>query len=178
MSPGQVKKLELSRLSHEFQSLTPEFCTCLAQAGAICLEDQGHSNGVDLTINGEFNDVFQIYWPVITDQMRRTWKDEEVATEHGAYGIAFLLILDLTGFTVIERSRKGPGFDYWLGDNNGILFQNKARLEVSGIRRGDDGSIRMRINKKVKQTSVSDGFYSAYIVIVEFSRPISQIVKK
>lgn len=93
MTLEHVKKLELVRLSQEIHCLTPEFGSCLAQAGAICLEDQGHSNGVNLTINGEFNRIFALHWPAITNQMRRTWKDEEVATEHGAYGIAFLLIL-------------------------------------------------------------------------------------
>jgi hypothetical protein len=47
-----------------------------------------------------------------------------------------MLIRQLTQFTVIERSRKGTGFDYWLGseDEAGELpFQNKVRLEVSGI---------------------------------------------
>jgi len=42
---------------------------------------------------------------------------------------------------VIERSRKGTGFDYWLGsaDEVGELpFQNKVRLEVSGIGKADD----------------------------------------
>ncbi|AEB08507.1 hypothetical protein [Desulfobacca acetoxidans] len=178
MTLEDVEKLELTRLCQEIHYLTPEFGSCLMQAGAICLEDQGHFVGVNLTINGEFNRIFALYWPAVTDQMRRTWQDEEVATEHGAYGIAFLLILDLTGLTVIERSIKGTGFDYWIGDDSGELFQNKARLEVSGIRRGDDSSIKARVKKKIKQTQISDGFNSAYIVVVEFSRPISQIVKR
>lgn len=178
MTLEHVKKIELSRLCKEIHYLTPEFGSCLAQAGAICLEDQGHSNGVNLKINGEFNSIFELDWPAVTDQMRRTWKDEEVATEHAAYGIAFLLIIDLTGLTIIERSRKGTGFDYWIGTDNGDLFQNKARLEVSGIRRGDDSSIKARVKKKIMQTETSDGFNSAYIVVVEFSRPISQIVKR
>lgn len=178
MTSEHAIKLELNRLGQEFHYLTSEFGTCLAHAAAICLEDQGHSDRVNLTVNGEFNRTFEIFRPSVTDQMRRTWNDEQVATEHGAYGIAFLLILDLTGLTVIEKSRKGPGFDYWVGEDNGDLFQNKTRLEVSGIRRGNDISMRARMREKIKQTEISDGFYPAYIVVVEFSRPISQIVKK
>ena len=43
-------------------------------------------------------------------------------------------------YTVIHRSRKGTGFDYWLGDEKNedeLPLQSKARLEVSGIRRAD-----------------------------------------
>lgn len=66
----------------------------------------------------------------------RCWNDEEFTTEQAAYGIAFLIIRELTDLTVIERSRKGTGFDYWLGTttDEGQPFKNKVRLEVSGIR--------------------------------------------
>ncbi|MEC4819430.1 MAG: hypothetical protein SAK29_40100 [Scytonema sp. PMC 1069.18] len=77
--------------------------------------------------------------------MRRFNADTEVATEYGAYGIAALLMPYLTGLTVIERSIKGKslGFDFWLGsiDDPNTLFQRKARLEVSGIRKGSQNII-------------------------------------
>ncbi|MFN6464941.1 MAG: hypothetical protein RMZ41_024410 [Nostoc sp. DedVER02] len=51
-----------------------------------------------------------------------------------------MLIRQLTEFTVIERSRKGTGFDYWLGseeETGELPFQNKVRLQVPGIRKAD-----------------------------------------
>jgi hypothetical protein len=54
---------------------------------------------------------------------------------------------------VVERSRRGTGFDYWLGkkgDNNQLPFQNAVRLEVSGIRKGDDGKIKARAKQKLE----------------------------
>ncbi|MDZ8138567.1 MAG: hypothetical protein RM049_25205 [Nostoc sp. DedQUE04] len=87
----------------------------------------------------------------------------------------------MTQFTVIERSRKGTGFDYWLGseDEAGELpFQNQVRLEVSGIRKADDNRIRARVKQKIEQTNPSDGEFPAYVIIVEFSRPLSFIVEK
>jgi hypothetical protein len=109
------------------------------------------------------------------------WNDQEFTTEQAAYGIAFMLIRQLTQFTVIERSRKGTGFDYWLGseDEAGELpFQNKVRLEVLGLRKADDSRVRARIKQKIEQTNPSDGEFPAYIIIVEFSRPLSFIVEK
>ncbi|MDZ8054165.1 MAG: hypothetical protein RMX68_017240 [Aulosira sp. ZfuVER01] len=91
------------------------------------------------------------------------------------------LCVYVTKFIVIERSRKGTGFDYWLGseDTAGELpFQNKVRLEVSGIRKADNSRIRARIKQKIEQTNPSDGKFPAYIIVVEFSRPQSFIVEK
>lgn len=71
--------------------------------------------------------------------MQRCWNDQEYTTEQAAYGIALLLLSKLTEFTVVERSRKGTGFDYWLGkptDSSDLPFQKSMRLEVSGIRQG------------------------------------------
>ncbi len=92
-----------------------------------------------------------------------------------------MLLDKLTDFTVIERSRRGTGFDYWLGikdETQELPFQNKVRLEVSGIRRGDDTRIRARVKQKIEQTNPSDGALPTYIVVVEFSRPLSWIVHK
>ncbi|MEB3337992.1 MAG: hypothetical protein VKJ46_11045, partial [Leptolyngbyaceae bacterium] len=90
--------------------------------------------------------------------------------------------LKLTNLTVIERSRKGTGFDYWLGiqDSASILpFQRMARLEVSGIRKGHQGQINARVKQKTEQTRPSDAQgLPAYIIVVEFSRPISIISAK
>ena len=113
--------------------------------------------------------------------MLRCWNDQEYATEQAAYGIAFMLIGKMTNFTVIERSRRGTGFDYWLGIKDETLelpFAKKVRLEVSGIRRGDDSRIKARVKQKIEQTNLSDGVLPAYIVVVEFSRPLSWIVQK
>ncbi|MDX2098874.1 MAG: hypothetical protein SFW36_13950, partial [Leptolyngbyaceae cyanobacterium bins.59] len=103
-------------------------------------------------------------------------------TEQAAYGIAFLLILQLTNLTVIERARKGTGFDYWLGAQNAsapLPFQRMARLEVSGIRKGNRGQIQARVKQKMEQTRVSDAQgLPAYIIVVEFSQPISIISAK
>ncbi len=92
-----------------------------------------------------------------------------------------MLIDKLTPYTVIERSRKGTGFDYWLStkdETDALPFQNKVRLEVSGIRRGNDSRVRARVKQKIEQTNPSDGVLPAYIIVIEFSRPLSFITEK
>lgn len=172
------KKLVITKLKEGLPAITPAFGAALAEACAVCLSQQGYIQGIELKIEGEFTTVFQLYWQEVTEQMLRCWNDSEYTTEQAAYGIAFLVIQELTDYTVIERSRRGTGFDYWLGKNNELPFQNAVRLEVSGIRKGDDSRIKARVKQKLEQVSPTDGTLPAYIVIVEFSNPLVFIVKK
>jgi hypothetical protein len=175
-------KFLLSSLSQGLPGVTPSYGQTLAEAGSVCFEDQGHQSGVSLLIEGDYHANYDIFWNNVTPQMLSCWNDEEYTTEQAAYGIAFLLILELTPNTIIKKSRKGTGFDYWLGnkgDTANLLFQNAARLEVSGIRNGDHGTIKSRIRQKLKQTVPTDKTkLPAYIIVVEFSAPVSQVVKK
>lgn len=178
---SQIKKLVVTDLQQGLPAITPAFGTTLAEACAICLTDQGHNQGVIITIKGDFTDSFQLYWQDVTDQMLRCWNDKEYTTEQAAYGIAFLVIQQLTDYTVIQRSRKGTGFDYWLGkktNSDDIPFEQTVRLEVSGIRKGNDSRIKTRVKLKVEQVSPSDGEFPAYIVVVEFSNPLAYVVEK
>ena len=84
----------------------------------------------------------------------------------------------LTEYHVVQRSWKGTGFDYWLGLKEDELFQNAARLEVSGIRQGGDKDMEKRIKQKTDQISKSDRMrLPAFVVVVEFGRPLAAVVR-
>lgn len=174
---SQIQVLNLQSFNQGLPAITPAFGAAIAEASAICLTDEAHKPGVALEVEGEFSTTFKLDWQPVTEQTRRCWNDEEYTTEQAAYGVAFLLILQLTNLTVIERSRKGTGFDYWLGtqDSTATLpFQRMVRLEVSGIRKGNRSQINARVKQKTEQTRASDAQgLPAYIIVVEFSRPIS-----
>jgi len=160
-------------------AITPAFGEYLAQAGAVCLESQGHSQGKLLSVFGKHQGTFPLTWPPITDQMLRCLNDPEEATAHGAVGIAVLLTKKIIGYSVVERSRKGTGFDYWLGESNNDLFQSMARLEVLGIRKGDKASVKCRAKQKLRQTELSDvTSLPAHIVVVEFGQPTALMEAK
>ncbi|OQX26498.1 MAG: hypothetical protein BWK80_10175 [Desulfobacteraceae bacterium IS3] len=179
---NKERVLKLVKLKHGLPAVTPAFGAALAEAAAVCFEDQNHSGGVRLEVDGTFKAEYSVYWEKVTKQMRSCWNDLEVTTEQAAYGVAFLLITDLTDYTIIHRSRKGTGFDYWLGkegDKDELPFQNTARLEVSGIRKGNQSLIKTRVKDKLNQVCRSDDLrLPAYIVIVEFSNPLSKVIKK
>src|SRR5205809_4301270 len=117
--------LDLDRLADGFPYIPRECGASMAQAAVVCLEGQGHGRGVRLKVEGTFAATFELDWSITTTEaMRRYWNDPEVATEQAAYGAAILLMRSLTGYTVIERARKGTGFDWWLGHDDN-LFQGK-----------------------------------------------------
>lgn len=147
-----ARELILVRLGDGCPALTPAHGRSLAEAAAVCLEDQGHELRASLQVAGDHEAVLTIVRFDITDQMKRCYNDPDTATEQGACGIAILLVRHLTGFTVIEQSRRGIGFDYWLGTDEDLLFQAKARLEVSGIRGGDRAALMSRVGQKERQT--------------------------
>lgn len=153
--------------------------TVLAESAAVCLEDRQHQTGVELGAAGMRKDVFELLWQAVSEQQRRCHNDLQEATERGACGIAILLVQELTGKIVIERSKKGPGFDYWLGDSDDdLLFSGKARLEVSGILSGTAGQIEGRLKQKKDQIRPSDRLAPGYIAIVEFGTPMAHVEVK
>jgi glycine/D-amino acid oxidase-like deaminating enzyme len=150
----------------------------LAEAAAVCLEKREHRSGVTFHLVGGRAAQFLMEWPPVDDQARRSHNDFQEATERGAYGIAILIVCDLTGMVVVERSAKGPGFDYWLGnededDASDELFAKKARLEVSGILSGSRSQVQARVRRKREQMKPSDRLAPGYVAVVEFGTPIA-----
>jgi hypothetical protein len=177
MTASVTRELNLSDLTAGIDAINPVIGAFLAQACAVCLDRHNHQTGIALTVNGEFDETFALHWNVSTELERRGFDTQE-PTHFGACCVAVLLIRELTNYTVIERACIGTGIDYWLGNKNELPFQQAARLEVSGIGAGDDREIKKRVKEKLAQTKPSDGTLPAYVIVVEFSSPKSQLVKK
>jgi hypothetical protein len=173
---------DLSQSKPERPGWSLTFGATCKDAAAVCLDDQNHPYRVNLQIDGIQDTQVQLQWNAVDNIVRRFNADEEVATEYGAYGIAALIMPYLTGLTVIERSIKGTnfGFDFWLGsiDDPNTLFQRKARLEVSGIRKGSKSLLESRVKIKLEQISPSDSLSPGYVCVVEFGTPRTRVVKK
>jgi hypothetical protein len=167
-------QLRLQDLEAGMPALTPHCGGVMAEAAAVCFEDRSHATGVIMSVRAVDVKQFTIHWPAVTDQQRRTYNDLPWATEMGAYGVAILIVKAVTGKKAIERSWKGPGFDYWVGetDDDELIFSNMARLEVSGILNGTDSEIARRLKSKNAQVQVSNNLgVPAFVAIVEFGQP-------
>ena len=151
----------------------------LAEAASVCLDANSHHSPITLVVRGDFQRIVSLSFLEVTEQLRRTHGDPDAATERGACAIAILLVCNLREYTVVLRSYKGTGVDYFLGNKDDFLFQNSARLEVSGIAKGTEADIRRRKKTKLEQTVRSDtSQLPAIVVIVEFSRPLAEVVER
>lgn len=181
--PKPVKEmlLPLEDLRQGTSGITPEYGACLEQAASVCLTETGHISPTSMAISGDVNALATLTWTSAEERAFKTWNDDEFATEQGAYGVATLLVAQTCDLEVVERSKKGTGFDYWLGPKgeDSLLFQRKARLEVSGLRRGNNSAVEGRVRTKLKQTERSDGTtIPAVVIVVEFGTPQSRVRKK
>lgn len=178
MSPPASGELDLNRLRNGTPGITPDFGGCLCEAASVCLEDRSHTSGVSISVDGALAaHTMPLVWPAATQQAKHCYADPQFAVEFGAYGIAVLLIERLTEFTVVERSRKGTGFDYWLGPKRDAqpLFQDKRKLEVSGVLDGDENDVRRRLRQKLDQLRRGGVPLPGYGIVVCFAAPEARV---
>lgn len=134
-----------------------------------------------LSITGDLSASTTFHWSDVDESHSRTYSDLQEATEYGAYGIAVVIAVKVTGIPFVERSAKETGIDYWLGDGTDDrgIFQRTARLEVSGILRGGEKEIAARLKTKIVQTQRSDDtLLPSYTVIVEFAAPTTRLARR
>jgi hypothetical protein len=173
------KQLSLSALSDGMPAITPAHGQMLAEAAAVCLELKTHQPGVGFARAGLMTEDLHLLWEAATEQARLCYADKPDATEWGAAAIAILFVREITGKVVVERSAKGTGFDYWLGDGDSdLIFQGLSRLEVSGILVGTQAQIAARIAQKKKQMDPSDDHGPGLVAVIEFGTPVAHVESK
>jgi len=60
LAGGDLHMLDLNELGNGFPAITPAFGKALAEAGAICLDSQGHEQGVLLQVQGDHNSRYSL----------------------------------------------------------------------------------------------------------------------
>ncbi len=172
--------LDLRILSEgDIPAISPSVGAFIAEAGGVCLEHNSHRRGHTLLVRGYRNSRYFLSWPLITSQSLAAWNDLEQATEYGAIAVAVLVAKAEIGYEILRQSRKGTGFDYWIGSASEEGFVEKAGLEISGILTGDDRTIKARVKDKLTQTDQSDqSQLEMYVIVVEFGRPLAEVQKK
>lgn len=183
MDETDARTLVLEDLKQGLPGLTEEAGGSLRENAMVCLDSQGYSSGVNCemkTLKRTLS-ILQISWTGdVTDQMRNTWYDRREASEFGAAGVAILVILAFTKYTVLRRMDidEKTGMDYWLSKKADVsdltenFLQGDARLEVAGRRSASTGTIRSIVQSKLKRSSKSDRSGTpAYVIVMEFGRP-------
>jgi len=180
--PTTISGLDLAELREGIgKGISKAVGACLAEAASVSLERQNHSPGKVMDIAGAVSHSVSVHWDASSDKQRvaSSWTDADVAAEWGACGIAALLVEYCTDCTIVERSRKGTGFDYWLGRKDAatgnVLFQNAGRLEVSGINKGSSSTVNQRVKRKEQQVLAHGKTMPSLVAIVEFGRPVVHV---
>lgn len=179
--PDNARKLNFDRLTDGTLGVSAAYGSFLAEAAAYCLNLKRHPNPVALSLTGDDRTSGLFRWNSTNRSCQNTYADLQEATEYGACGIAIIVAVHLTGIGQVERSAKGTGIDYWLGEDSGEdgVFQRSARLEVSGILEANENKISARLGQKMSQTQPSDKtLLPAYVAIVGFNLPETRFVKK
>jgi hypothetical protein len=153
----------------------------LAESALYCLDYCKHKSGVTLSLVDRIDEIVSVIWTFDLDERAdSTYADLQEVTEYGAACIAILLTLSFTRNTTVQRSCKGGGFDYWVGNIDTTSeppFQGCARLEVSGTLLGGLSEVRSRTKEKIVQTMKSAGTgIPAIVSVVEFATPIGTFV--
>jgi hypothetical protein len=174
-------RLSLASLKEGMAGMEPALGESCSHAAGVCLEYEKHIPGkTTLSIDGTCDVVYSLTWDPVTEQMSRSWSDLQGATEWGASGLAAVIVQDLFGYQILQRSWKGTGFDYWIGNSNDNepMFQNKARLEVTGILHGSERDISTRLKEKQYRFAEYPHELPAIVVVVEFGTPRSRIAEE
>jgi len=171
------RRIRLSSLIEGMPGLTSALGGSMAEAAAVCLEAQGHGTVVTLAVEGHFEEILALERAPVDEQMRNSHRHDETATENGACGVAIAAVCELTGLTVLRQSSRWTGVDYWLGPREAKLFQDSLVLEVSGIRKGGDHTIRARVRQKAVQMKKWGLEPPGLVAVVEFSRPVMRTLK-
>ena len=178
----KMKSLDIDQLSQGLPTITPIFCRMLVESAVFCLEYNRHvSKNCILDGHDGLNEKFDLAWNSPDSRVLNTYGDLQEVTEYGATGIAILLTVTNTKYSTVSRAFKAHGFDYWVGDKDADtgVFQEKARLEISGILSGSEATFRQRIKQKTSQTDKSDSMGTdCYISVVEFGDPKASLLQK
>ena len=187
-----VKSLEIS-LENLLQPDSPSMTHALGErtyeAIMMCFEHHGHESSLHPMVSDLDREALvklEITWTgqnsksdcARRSRIRRSFGDARNAAETAAEGFAQLLIPEMTGFVLLERSNIGSGVDYWLTKKKDAAdydFANReTRLEVSGtVSQELLSRVEYIVREKLEQTKRSDFTgLPAHVIVAEFGRPI------
>lgn len=172
MPEPKVVSAHLTDLATAGHRIIPSLLGVFRDAARLRLEEAGHTSGVDLKVEGDHDLFVSVHWEGPPPPFVEFSFQTKQATEHGAVGLALILANKIFGQVAVDKAYGGSGFDYWLGA--GPLFQNAARLEVSGIQRATNSEYNRRVREKLAQTERSaETGLPAIAAIIEFGAPRS-----
>ncbi len=180
MSVSITAEINLNNLADIVQGMSPGKALFQIECCVWCMLETNKKNGE--TLRAEENserELYSVVWDETAldlERIRNSIHDDE-GIEYGAEAIALILAILRTEYDAVKRSKKGKGYDYRLVKRDSRLFQQSARLEISGILRADNNSqVTKREREKLAQVSKYIEATSACVIIVEFSGFFAKVI--
>ncbi len=178
--------LDLDKIHESIPTMAKSLADYMYDAAVFCFHHHSHSPGKRCEVRSleETIEIASLVWTrQITDRIVNAFGDTGYAVEFAAEGIACLTIQEFAAYTVIERSQRNEGVDFWLAesrDEDNFILQRAARMESKGITEARYPSdIKARVDEGAKQSKRSDETgLPAYIIVTEFSNPVIVMVQR
>lgn len=166
----QQAELPLHNLFERHPGVTEAIGSSYTEAARVCL-DRHHSSPVELAIEGSGSKrSVVVKWDRTDDRTQAAWANEIETTEFGAYGIALAVVEIAEEMVAVRRAETQTGADYYVAPPDVPVddFEAWFRLEVSGVDRGDELSVRQRLHEKVRQALKGASNLPALAAVVGF----------
>ena len=171
--------LPFHNLSARHPGLTDAVGRSFAEAACVCL-DRHHVSPIGISIDGtgaKHEAIAQ--WEPADERTRDAWANEIDATEFGAYGIALAVVEIVEGMVALRRAETHTGADYYIAPPNARARDLEAwfRLEISGVDRGDEITVRQRLRDKVRQAVDGASNLPALAAVVGFRAKLVAVAR-
>jgi hypothetical protein len=165
--------LPLHKREERHPGVTAAIGNGYTEAARVCL-DRHHISPIGIVIRRpstsepEVTEAIAI-WEETTQRERNAWANATDATEAGAYGFA-LAAVELQGFVAVRRAETGTGADYYISPPGFAAddLEDCIRLEVSGVDRGDERAVHLRLRQKIQQALSGLSSLPAIAAVVGF----------
>jgi hypothetical protein len=165
--------LPLHNLAQRHPGVTAPIGESYTQAARVCL-DRHHFSPIGFVIERQSNGTPKLQeviavWQEASQRERYAWANATDTTEAGAYGFA-LAAVELEGLVAVRRAETGSGADYYIS-KPGIPaedLEDCIRLEVSGVDRGDERAVHLRLRQKIQQALSGSSSLPALAAVIGF----------
>ena len=150
--------------------LTKAIADSYTEAARVCL-DRHHQPPTDFSLQKlELNISAIAQWETTDEQTRRAWFNETDTTESGAYSFVLAAVELLDEYVAIHRAETRTGADYYIAPKGAKPdhLEDCLRLEVSGVDRGSESTVKQRLNLKLKQAAQGNSNLPAVAGVVGF----------
>ena len=150
--------------------LTKAIADSYTEAASVCMH-RHHKSPTEFHLdNSEARSITVVEWQAPDTRMLQAWANESDTTEAGAYACVLAAVELSSDLVAVRRAETQTGADYYVALKGRIPtdLEDCWRLEVSGVDRGQEGTIKQRLHSKIEQAKRGNSNLPAIAGVVGF----------